>query len=412
MGKPIVSILLMMAAAAPSQAQTAWLTAGNDAYQQVRGAIPGLRLLSSRAPAASLIQAEQLHLLAVPAAQLPRLSRLLHEKRRHCGGFMHHPDQASAQRALLAQSAPATSPMSASFPVSLRPSYEIGNQSTVTPALAMMRADAIGDTIARLSAFPNRLYNSAHGAAASAWLRDHWTALAAPHAGIVVAPYPHAEYGQASVVATIAGSDLASQVVVIGAHLDSISSRSGGSQAAAPGADDDASGVAGLTEMLRVAAASAYAPRRTIKLIAYAAEEVGLRGSQAIARAFKKDAVEVVGVLQLDMTNYQGSPKDIYLISDYTDAAQNSFLEKLIASYLPGITIGYDRCGYACSDHASWQAEGYVTSMPFEAALAQGNPHIHSHRDTYANSGKQALHALKFTRLGAAYMMELGASTP
>ncbi|WP_370660982.1 M20/M25/M40 family metallo-hydrolase [Massilia cavernae] len=43
----------------------------------------------------------------------------------------------------------------------------------------------------------------------------------------------------------------------------------------APGADDDASGIAGLTEVLRVLAAGDYKPRRTIKLIAYAAEEVG-----------------------------------------------------------------------------------------------------------------------------------------
>ncbi|UUZ46728.1 M20/M25/M40 family metallo-hydrolase [Massilia sp. B-10] len=122
---------------------------------------------------------------------------------------------------------------------------------------------------------------------------------------------------------------------MLGAHLDSINLRSRAETALAPGADDDASGVAGLSEVLRVLAFSNYRPRRTIKLIAYAAEEVGLRGAQDIAAQFRKEQIDVVGVLQLDMTNYRGSPKDIYLISDYTDREQNAFLEKLIAAYLP-----------------------------------------------------------------------------
>ena len=43
-------------------------------------------------------------------------------------------------------------------------------------------------------------------------------------------------------------------------------------------------GIATLTEVARVLLAKDYRPARTIKLIAYAAEEVGLRGSQGIVR--------------------------------------------------------------------------------------------------------------------------------
>jgi leucyl aminopeptidase len=204
------------------------------------------------------------------------------------------------------------------------------------------------------------------------------------------------------------GSDKAGEVIVIGGHLDSINVASSRADAVAPGADDNASGIAGLTEVLRVLANSDYWPRRTIKLIAYAAEEVGLRGSQDIAGQHKKQGIDVVGVLQLDMTNYKGSGKDIYLIGDYTDAAQNEFLARLIAAYLPGLTVGRDKCGYACSDHASWTAQGYANSHPFESAMAGANPRIHGKADTYANSGEQAAHALKFARLAAAFAVELG----
>ena len=40
-------------------------------------------------------------------------------------------------------------------------------------------------------------------------------------------------------------------------------------------------------------------------------------------------------MLQLDMTNYKGSPYDIYMYTDYTDGAQNDFVVKLIGAYLP-----------------------------------------------------------------------------
>ncbi len=167
-----------------------------------------------------------------------------------------------------------------------------------------------------------------------------------------------------------------------------------------------------MTEALRAMVANGYRPRRTIKLMAYAAEEVGLRGSQAIAQNFKANNVNVVGVMQLDMTNYKGSAGDIYIYTDYTDSLQNDFLAKLITIYQPTLTIGYDRCGYGCSDHASWTAQGYPASMPFEAAISRSNPTIHSANDTYASSGNQALHALKFARLAASYAMELGSDGP
>ena len=61
---------------------------------------------------------------------------------------------------------------------------------------------------------------------------------------------------------TIAGTDLAAEKVVVGAHLDSILSFRMSDTARAPGADDDASGVASMTEALRALIASGYRLRR------------------------------------------------------------------------------------------------------------------------------------------------------
>ena len=70
--------------------------------------------------------------------------------------------------------------------------------------------------------------------------------------------------------------------------------------------------------------------------------------------------------------------------------------------------MGYDKCNYGCSDHASWHQQGYAATLPFESRFSDYNPHIHTSGDTLANMGNQAAHALKFARLALSYAVELG----
>lgn len=397
--KPLTLWICMMLAATPAAASTSWITAGDTAYLKIRKIQPGAKARGSSVP--SMAGAEKLHLIEVKTADLDKLSARLHKELRHCGGFMYHASEADGRRALAMRDAiPLTS--------LTRPAYTITNQAIVAPMLQQMQDSRIRDTITGLAGFANRYYSSAPGIAASGWLKARWTELASGRDHISIAQYAHLRFDQRSVIATIEGSDKPNEVIVIGAHLDSINLLGTKETTKAPGADDDASGVAGLTEVLRVVAAAGYKPRRTIKLIAYAAEEVGLRGSQEIAQEYKKTGTNVVGVMQLDMTNFKGSANDIYIFSDFTDEPQNQFLVKLVKAYLPTLTVGYDKCGYACSDHAAWHAQGYAASMPFESEIKKDNPRIHTAGDTLANSGGEAAHALKFARLAAAYAVELG----
>ncbi|HEY1043762.1 MAG TPA: M20/M25/M40 family metallo-hydrolase, partial [Telluria sp.] len=365
----------------------AWITAGDAALKEIRTVAPAIRLVAS-ASLGTVDAPERVHAIALDEDDVEAVVRILHQRLRQCGGFMYHTSEASARAALVA---PAV--------VERKQAYAIGNRHLVEPILARMHEKNIEATITALAAFTNRYYTSQSGVDASDWLAKTWKDIAAGRADINVRQLPHKGYRQQSVILTIAGNGQPEQMVVVGAHLDSIATFRRSENAVAPGADDDASGVASMTEALRAMVEMNYRPARTLHLIAYAAEEVGLRGSQEIASQFKADKADVAGVLQLDMTNYKGAVNDIYLFTDYTDSAQNAFLEQLIASYLPGVTVGHDRCGYACSDHASWTALGYPASMPFEASKAQGNPYIHTSRDTFANSGSQAAHALKFARL-------------
>lgn len=385
--------------AAQGDAEKAWITLGDAAYAQLQKSAPQLLAKESRVMKTDDAGAtEKVHLLEVGEGDMLELGAAVHDELKHCGGFMVHASEAEARRAL--QDPVPWTPG--------RPAYVIANQALVSPILSQMQESNIAQTIADLARFTNRYYTSTSGSEASDWLLQRWASMGAGRSDVVVTQVAHTGYRQQSVILTINGTDKASDVVVLGAHLDSINGARTGETGRAPGADDDASGIAGITEVFRVMLANGYRPRRTIKIIAYAAEEVGLRGSQAIAKDFKAREVNVVGVLQLDMTNYKGSASDIYMYTDHTDGLQNEFVVRLIKTYLPALTIGYDKCGYGCSDHAAWRAQGYSTSMPFESTFRQDNPHIHTANDTYANSGNQALHALKFARIAAAYALELG----
>lgn len=151
-----------------------------------------------------------------------------------------------------------------------------------------------------------------------------------------------------------------------------------------------------------------YRPQRTIKFMAYAAEEVGLLGSKEIANEFKKQGVNVVGVVQFDMTNFKGTAdKDIVFMTDYTNQAQTTFMGKLIDKYVQ-VAWGYSKCGYGCSDHASWHNAGYPASMPFESTMGDMNHKIHTKNDLIDNSGSTADHAEKFAKLAVAFAVEMG----
>jgi len=407
------SLLAGAAGAAQAQQKTFWITVGDAAYTELKKAAPQAiaresRSLTAQAATAGKAAAkEQVHLVEVDEDQMLKLSAAVHHELKRCGGFMMHRSEAEGL-AVLSPSAQRTT----LAPVLTRPSYALDNQTLITPLVSQLQATNIGQTITDLSAFTNRYYTTTAGVNASDWLKNKWATMAAGRSDITVSQFTHSGYPQKSVILTINGTDNGSEVVVLGAHLDSIVSGGVGESTRAPGADDDASGVASLTEALRVMLAANYKPRRTIKFMGYAAEEVGLRGSQDIAVWHKNNNVNVVGVMQLDMTNYKGSASDIFIYTDYTDSLQNDFIAKLVQTYQPTLTIAYDRCGYGCSDHASWTGQGYWASLPFEAAFNQDNQNIHTVNDTFASMGNQANHALKFARLGMTYAMELGSDGP
>lgn len=327
--------------------------------------------------------------------QLAALSSHMHEAKHRCGGYMVHADKASAMKA-------------AGMPLSMS-TFEkpvISHHDTVESLIAQVEPNNMVTTIENLTSFTNRFYTTSTGIAASDWLLERWQEEIKDVPYASAQQISHSDYPQKSVEVTLVGAKHPDEIVVVGGHLDSTVGSWTTEGTISPGADDDASGIATVTEALRLMIASGIQPDRTIKFYGYAAEEVGLRGSQDIAQTLKGEQADVVSALQLDMTNYNGSAHDITFINDYTDANLTEFLSELIDTYASEITYDFDRCGYACSDHASWHNAGYSSAMPFETMFNDYNPHIHTEHDTLENSDPTASHATKFAKLAIAYLVE------
>ena len=336
--------------------------------------------------------------LSIPESQLVKLSQIIHQDFVRCPGFFAHD---SLQKAVeLNQRMTQLKPQVAI-------DYTIDNSDTVYSLLNHLNDEHIIDTVAALSAFHTRYYNVNSGEDAAQWIKETWENIAAGREDITVELYNHIGWAQPSVVATITGTQAPDEFVIAGGHLDSING-SAPVSGRAPGADDNASGIAVLTETLNAIVTSNYKPDKTVVIIGYAAEEVGLFGSQAIANDYQASGKSVQGVVQFDMTGYRGnSAVDILFISDYTNGAQNLFMTELIDTYLPELVYDFGICGYACSDHASWDNLGYPASFPFEAPFGQSNPLIHSNADESVDR----THAAKFLKLSVTYLAELAKGT-
>jgi leucyl aminopeptidase len=266
----LIAAFLALAAGSLMAAETAWITVGDPAWRLVAAEASSARVLSSRdvavqvpaerGSARTVRAVDRVHAVQIDADWLPRLSMRVHEELHRCGGFVRHDSMAEALAVLHR--------LQGTSEATLAPGYAIDDTTEVNAGLALTQDSRILATIQRLSDFQNRLYDSSHGVAASDWLAGEWRGIVAGRSWMKVSQVRHAGWPQKSVKLVIQGSGPnAAETVVLGAHLDSIAG-SATSEVRAPGADDDASGVAALTEVIRVLAERNYRPQRTIEFIA------------------------------------------------------------------------------------------------------------------------------------------------
>jgi len=177
---------------------------------------------------------------------------------------------------------------------------------------------------------------------------------------------------QKNIVATIPGSVAGSGEIIIGAHHDSY----GG-----PGADDNASGTAAVLEMAKVIIESGYKPRATLRFITFAAEELGLIGSQNYATKAKGAGRNILLMQNYDMIGYYNpnrANRTAYVVwypGAQAEASLDSALKCKYTSLAPIVTTQYAWQ----SDSWSFYEKGYKAVFNIEAEL---NPRYHSSGDS------------------------------
>jgi hypothetical protein len=103
-----------------------------------------------------------------------------------------------------------------------------------------------------------------------------------------------------NVVATLRGTDSSNdRKIIISAHFDSRVQLDNDSTSYAPGADDDASGIATILELIRIMAGEEFPA--TIVFMALSGEEHGLYGARHMAELAKKENWNIVAMLNNDM---------------------------------------------------------------------------------------------------------------
>jgi leucyl aminopeptidase len=393
----------------------------------------GLGLVCAQAMAASparlpaLAETATLEKLEIPAIRSDRASGLsyvelkpehasalvnyMHSKNR-CGGFQVLPEPILSQEAFAAELKPLNDAEAIRAAMSARISRFSAEPIAARPELRAAFDQVSGDNQKRwvdyLSSFETRYHNNAdpniHVRAVQAKLEELAKTSKLP---ISIELISHTRTSQKSIRARILGSKRPIEVVVLGGHLDSTVGWF--SRGRAPGADDNASGSANIIESFRILSQMAQ-PERTIEFYWYAAEEVGLVGSAEIARLAKEARKDVIGALQLDMTLFPGNgPFTLASMEDFTSPWLRQLLVEINTTYALGAQILADKCGYGCSDHASWYQQGYPTLMPFEASFDKMNREIHTVRDV-VSSASNFEHSALFTKIALAFTWELANS--
>ena len=182
----------------------------------------------------------------------------------------------------------------------------------------------------------------------------------------------------ANLIGDRAGTGSTRGLVIVTAHLDSINI-AGGPAAAAPGADDNGSGSAGVLELGRLLSTRSW--QHDVRLILFGGEEEGLFGSkQYVAALPPAERSRVRAVLNMDMIATRNTAMPTVLLEGApVSSSQMTALATAAATYT-GLKVETSLNPFA-SDHVPFINAGVPAVLTIEGADS-ANGHIHSANDT------------------------------
>jgi hypothetical protein len=182
-------------------------------------------------------------------------------------------------------------------------------------------------------------------------------------------------------IAEIPGADprLKDEVVILGAHFDSV--------AAATGATDNATGSAAMMEAMRILKAIGAKPRRTIRIALWGGEEEGLLGSRAYVRehfgdvatmSLKPDHAKVAAYFNSD--NGTGRVRGVWLQGNL---AVRQIFEQWIEPLADLGVVALGPRSVTSTDHVSFDAIGLPGFQFMVDRLEYNSRTHHSNMDFY-----------------------------
>ena len=174
-------------------------------------------------------------------------------------------------------------------------------------------------------------------------------------------------------------------VIVVGAHMDSLSETP---MRLAPGANDNATGVAAMIEAHRILAGAAL-PCGLVS-VAFAGEEQGYRGSAALAALARSKGWQVRLMLNLDMLGHShpGPDAPFWIEADEGNARpENDAAAQAAGDVAARMAAAHTRLTIARSDiwgsdYMPFEAAGFPAIGFYDGAAVEGAPGYHSTADT------------------------------
>jgi hypothetical protein len=204
-----------------------------------------------------------------------------------------------------------------------------------------------------------------------------------------------------NVAGYLEGSDpiLRDELVVVGAHHDHLGGTPGEGDAIYNGADDNASGTAGVLAIARAFAGGEARPRRSVVFTTFSGEERGLLGSKAMVRDGQVPIDRVVFMLNMDMIG-RNPEEPLTIIGDGFARGMREAVERANAGI--DLDLEYMGTGYAGnSDHDSF----YRRDIPFIMFFTGLHDDYHQLGD---HADKLAFERMTdIVRLGAALTAEM-----
>lgn len=396
----LLALALAGSALASAKPEKTWLTMAASKIHEVKPKLSFAGALTADQLVPLYVSAEGIAVLALSRDETRALSVATHMlSSPSCPGYMVHDSYAEAVKV-------ASTDFSA-VPQRVEVSYRPTSAATAAKINALIEAvdkAPVAETNAALEAMGTRHSSLAKGEKVSKVIASQWQkAIGKDRKDVTFDTKAGLANGQNSIIMAIKGTEKPDEIVIVGGHLDSISKP----KKDAPGADDDASGIASITGLIAAIGKTKMTFKRSLHFMGYSAEEDGLKGSAVIARQYADADKKVVGVLQLDMTGFEKNTPPA-LIGDYTSESQNKVVRALSEEFKDKIGLGTfsdSSCNYGCSDHASWSLAGYKASFIFETEFGRHNKKLHTPEDrrNLISDEKMA----NFSKFAAAFVVKL-----